>query len=132
MNRASPLVLKRCGKNQEQGSLLLWREPADVGFCANTHNLWIKFAELTFELLEDVDQRVVVFLGDDTKRGIPAANSVTYRIGEDQAAAINRGVNEWRPSIMYSNCSVIAAEYGTGILCPVEVTVEMHFMQTLK
>jgi hypothetical protein len=74
---SAPLLLTRRGFNQDfqpnqqelQGSLIFWKKPSEVGFCADNHYLQFRVEEISVVLLEDTCANVLLNFGDDAKKG---------------------------------------------------------------
>jgi hypothetical protein len=77
---SAPVLLKRRGLNlcdrlpestasaEEENSLVLWKNPADLGFQKETNSLLLRLEEVTVALMDDLDASVVVTFGDANKK----------------------------------------------------------------
>jgi hypothetical protein len=117
------LVLTRRGLNRvkgddalpgmEQGSLMFWADPKEVGFCPQKTKLWFKFVDITLVFLEDMHQTLAISVGDGFKRDYPIDAEQHSWIGrqaedeEEETVSAVEPLYDWQRS-----------EYSIKFVCP--------------
>jgi hypothetical protein len=100
----------------QRGTLVFWRDPADLGFRTDIHELRLRIEEITVVLLQDTDASVIICFGDAAHKLAPTAGwGADEGDDEDDVTAAADGLYDWRQSNMMTNVKPLRGKKGETI-----------------